>query len=96
MVGILCGGLKVNDNVEGEGGTVVYQLNAAVRHSLVHFYANVESLHCGREGVHVGGDHFPLVFGEHLYKVGKVCKGHIQLVGLAGHGSVLTFDIGHN
>ena len=85
----------MQDNVKGEGRVKVYQLNAGIGHALMHFYANVEALHCGGEGVIIGRNHVPFVFRQHALEVLQVHKGHVHLVRLTGNDAVFAFDFSH-
>ena len=82
LVGVLCGGVKVKDYVEGEGCTVVHKLYAGVGDSLMDLHANVEALDRCLEGVKGGFYHVFLVFRQHGLEVLKVRERHVQLMGL--------------
>ena len=86
----------MNHDVEGEGSAVIHQLDAGIGYSLMHLDADVEALHRGGEGVHIGLDHLFLVFREHLHEVAQVRERHVHFRGLAGHDAVFAFYIGHN
>ena len=85
----------MQDDVKGEGRVKIYQLDAGIRHALMHLYANMEPLHRGGEGVVVGRNHVPFVFRQHALEVLQVHKRHVHLIWLARNRAVFAFDFSH-